>query len=492
MVARALRSGVCEMKRWATLLLSLLLSTGVLAQARPVLERKGEVAVGDQQEHVLLDKFLDRENRLLLVGRKTVWVLDVASAKLLESRRLEIPEFREDKPRVISPDGRRMLVFGNYDSTNKKEKIYPASIWDLQTGKQVVVLDKTAKPVRAAFWSKNGKTLMTSSDRFAAYGLDATSVEVSFWDGETFAYKSSLPSGKISWSHLSEDGEKCFYSVGVSRNFWILDKYVARTGAPINVWDIDGGRIEQTISASDATVERKIREVNVSPGDNYLALVVQPQKAKETERRLSVWEIDKSDSPRYAIRPKYELRPTPKISEDGVDYSPDNRYFTLDAGKTLQIYETATGEKRFELTHDDQTSYWLSDNRILLFDYGKSLEAFEVATGRQLYQQKLIYVWSSYTNDDGTQVNEPVDTTEIVVHPNSNLFLTYSSQYVKVFDSRTGELLQTLVSPPMNYSKKKPKLSDKRLVSKADWSRDGKTLYIISADGRSVALWAFE
>jgi hypothetical protein len=42
----------------------------------------------------------------------------------------------------------------------------------------------------------------------------------------------------------------------------------------------------------------------------------------------------------------------------------------------------------------------------------------------------------------------------------------------------------------MDYSKKKPRLSDTPLVSKADWSDDGKTVYIIDADKRSVSLCA--
>jgi WD40 repeat protein len=477
------------MRFLSALLLSVLLPTLALPQTKPILERKAELEFGDQLERIITHKFLAGENRLLLVGKKTVRALDVAGAKFSESRPLEVPEFSEEKPRLFSPDGRRMIVFGNYGSRGKKEEIRPPSIWDLQTGKQVAVLDKASKPVREAFWSKNGKTLVTSSDRSAAYGVDDTSVEVSFWDGETFAYKSSLPSGKISWSHLTDDGEKCFYSVGASRNLWILDKYVASTGAPINVWDVGAGKIEQTIAPRGAAAEMKIRAVDVSPGDKFLALVAQPPKSGEAERRLSVWEIDRSNSPRYEIRQKYELRPTPKISEHGVVFSPDTKYFTLDAGKTLQIYEAATGEKRFELTHDDQSSHWLSDNKILLFDYGRRLEAVEVATGRKLYEQKLISLWSSYTNDFGTDVIEPVDTTTIVVHPGSNLFLTYSNQYVKVFDSLTGELVQTLISPPMDYTKKKPRPSDKRLVSKAGWSSDGKALYVIGADGKSVALW---
>jgi WD40 repeat protein len=112
------------------------------------------------------------------------------------------------------------------------------------------------------------------------------------------------------------------------------------------------------------------------------------------------------------------------------------------------------------------------------------------------YQQKLIYESYEYTNSqeiDGIRYDTPesgvTDSTTVVVNPTQHLILTYSKQYVKVFESRTGQLLQTLVSPPMDYSKKKPRLSDKSLVSKADWSRDGKTLYVIGADGRTISLW---
>jgi hypothetical protein len=405
-----------------------------------------------------------------------------------------VPEFDENKPRVMSPDGRRMLVFGNYGATNKIDKVArPPSILDLQTGKQIAVLGKTAQPIRSAFWSKNGKTLVTSSDPYAAYGANVKSVEVSFWDGETFAYKSSLPSDKISWSYLTVDGDRCFYSVGAARHIPLVAKYIADTGAPINVWDIDAGKIEQTISAHHGSVERKIRRVDVSPDGKFLALVVQPPKTNSTERRLVVREIDKSNSSRYEISSKYELKPTPKIPESGVSFSPDGRYFSLVADKNLQIYETATGEKRLEVPNSGNYGGWLN-GETFYNDYNTRMEAFDLTTGRRLYEQKLIY--DSYENihiaSDGLNLGSEtivVDKTTIVAHPTGTMFLTYSNQYVKVFDSRTGELLQTLISPPMDYSKKKPKLSDKSLVHQADWSDDGKTLYVINADGTSIELW---
>ena len=102
---------------------------------------------------------------------------------------------------MISPDGRRMLVFGNYGSKDKVKRA--ASVWDLQTGKQIAVLDKVSTPVRAGFWSKNGKTLATSSDKYLPYAVDNTSVEVAFWDGETFKYQNSLPANTAARWRLS-------------------------------------------------------------------------------------------------------------------------------------------------------------------------------------------------------------------------------------------------------------------------------------------------
>jgi WD40 repeat protein len=87
------------------------------------------------------------------------------------------------------------------------------------------------------------------------------------------------------------------------------------------------------------------------------------------------------------------------------------------------------------------------------------------------------------------------DETKIVPHVSGRMFLTYSNQYVKVYDAQTGAVLQTLVEPAIDTSnpvdpQKGPRLSDEPLVSKADWSSDGNTLYIVSADRKSVSFWS--
>jgi WD40 repeat protein len=476
------------MRLLSLVFLSLLCSLATLSQSKPVLQLKGELVFGDDKERIITDKFLAHENKLLLVGNKTIRVLDVSTAKFAESRPIDLADFSEDNPRIISPDGRYMLVFGNSYTRDKKDKIKrPASIWDLQTGKQVAVLDRTLKQVRTGLWSRNGQTLMTSSDRYGLHAIDNGSAEISFWDGQTFQYQSSLPATNINWTYLSADGTKCFYSVAPVLNL-IIDKFIRFSGGPIRVWDTKSGKIEQTIPSSDAGTAVKVRGMSVSPDEQVLSFLVQPGKSKGSERRLAVWEIDRTN-PTFELKARYEIKPDPKIYEWGVTFSTDGKYFA-NAGKNLQIYETRTGQKRFELPNVDRSpNFWLDDNRVLFFDYGSKMEALEMATGKQLYQHELINVWSSYSDSNDQQVNELIDKTTIIIHPNRNLLLTYSNQYVKVFDSLTGELLQTLLTPPMDYTKKKPRLSDKDLVSKAAWSSDGKTLYVISADGKSVSLW---
>jgi outer membrane protein assembly factor BamB len=486
-----------------TLLLCLFLSPIALSQTRTILEHKGEMQFGDGQERILAHKLLDGENKLLLVGRRTIRVLDVAGAKFAESRPIDVPEAMWDAKRLISPDGRRMIIYSNDDyCEGKLSKVKrPPTVWDLQTGRQIAVLDKTKKPVRWAIWSKNGKTLAAWSEPcspdfnyFSVPYTYSTSVEVSFWDGETFEYKNSLPTARAGWWHLTEDGEKCIYTAGEVKSILLVVHYLSPL-SPISVWDIAGGNIEQVISTRVGNAERKILAINVSPDEKFLIIKTQPPKSKATERRVAVWEIGKGDSHRFEIRPKYEIRPNPKIEGAGVAFSPGGKYLAFDAGNGMQIYETRTGEKKFEVPNDDYPAYWLADDKIILYEYSTYMQAFEAATGRQLYERPLIFeayesAPISYSGDSSSSGATIVfDRTMIAPHPGGNMFLTYSNQYVRVYDSRTGEVLQTVVSPPMDYSKKKPRLSEQPLVSHAGWARDGKTLYVISFDDKSVSLW---
>jgi len=492
-------------------------SVAAFSQSRPVLQAKAELRVDDAEDRIITEKLLPSENKLLLVGQKNIRMWDLVTSRLLASRPIDLPDLTEDKPRVISPNGLYMFVFGNYDSRDKRDQVKrPASIWNLETGKQLTVFDKAAKPVQYAAWSKNGKTLITASDTIDRERIVGDPIEVSFWDGENFQYLNTVPAENIKWSYLSADGSKFLYSVAKVKKL-IVDKWLSDSGGPISVWDIKTGKVEQTIFANVNDQEQEMRSISVSPDERFLTYVTQPPKSKDSERTLIVSTIDGSN---YRINRKYEIKPTPKINDWSASFSPDGKFLALITGKVsywsyagglvLQLYSTEAGVKMAEVTEHYAPGYWLNDDQILLFDYGVRLEAVEVSSGRKLYETKLINKSSQITR---THVRRSVsfpgltdrhteytgsyvvhDETKILPHTSGRMFVTYSNQYVKVYDAQTGAVLQTLVEPAADTSKlvdpkKGPRLSQAPLVSSAGWSRDGNTLYIVSVDKRSVSFW---
>ncbi|HSS22122.1 MAG TPA: hypothetical protein VLL54_18780 [Pyrinomonadaceae bacterium] len=474
------------MKLWLVLLLVMLVPGVVPAQNKPLQQHEVVVPFSDSGNKILAHQVLEGGN-LLLIGLRSVKILDLNSGRIIESHQLDALGACYLGAPVVSPDRRRIVIPGNEGCGGKENKIKrPATVWDLETEKQVAVLDKTAKPIGKAFWSANGRTLITSSDGSAPSYSTGTSIEVAFWDGETFAFKNSLPEEKINWWYVTKDGAKCLYSLGPVKNFLYLVKYLGPNGGPLKVWDIDSGRIGQTFAAIEAGVPRQMRAIDVSPNEEVLTLVAQPPKSKETARRQVVVEIEKNT---YQLKTRYEIQPTPHIWEWGVDFNPDGKYFALLAKKNLQIYETSTGEKKYEIGGAKELpAFWLNDNKVLLFYFTFSMEAMDLS-GRVLYKQPLIY--ESYDESESGNITV-LDSTVIKPHPRRNLLLTASNQYVKVIDSVTGELLQTLVAPYIDNSKKKPRLTNKRLVSAAEWSTDGATAFVIDYERKNITLWRFE
>jgi WD40 repeat protein len=310
-----------------------------------------------------------------------------------------------------------------------------------------------------------------------------------------------------------------FYTTAKVKNI-LLVKFLHFSGGPINVWDIQSGKVDQTIAANPNDPEQGMRLISVSPDERFLTFVTQPQKSKDTERTLVVWSIDKT-GPVYELSRRHEIKPTPKISELSASFSPDGKYLALITAKGwygpyskgifVQIYNSDTGTKLAEFTERHAPGNWFNGNQILLFKYGTTMKAVEFATGKMLYEDKIIYEAYQQTEtrtyesmsfpglQDYETVYGPwvvVDETKVVPHPNDRMFLTYSKEYVKVYDAQTG-VLQTLVEPPIDTSKpqepgKKPRLKKGPRVSKADWYNDGKAVYAVSADRKTVSFWSMD
>ena len=127
------------------------------------------------------------------------------------------------------------------------------------------------------------------------------------------------------------------------------------------------------------------------------------------------------------------------------------------------------------------------------------MQGVDVTTGAVLYTTKLTFREEEYYTFIGDDKEKVIIYTQVVPHPSGKMYATYDYEYVRLFDTRTGELLQTVISPPVKlgkdgkplYDKKgRPKLSRGAAVKSAGWARDGRTLYVFSANEQSVSVYA--
>src|ERR1041385_8013410 len=93
------------------------------AQSKFALKPQGELRIDDYDDRIITERLLPSENKLLLVGQKNIRLWDLATAKQVAVTPIDVPGMKEDQPRVISPSGRFMVVFGNYNSHDKADKI---------------------------------------------------------------------------------------------------------------------------------------------------------------------------------------------------------------------------------------------------------------------------------------------------------------------------------------------------------------------------------
>jgi WD40 repeat protein len=262
-----------------------------LSQSKPVVEDKGNFGLFVVNDYINQYQYLERENQLLLIGSKNLQLLDLTNFKVVETRPLVLP-YRDRRPNYldmdwpIRPDGRYMVLLGLYvlRTKTKTEDKQAASIIDLQTGKRVALLDHPDL-IRTAMWSKNGKTLMTM-DHFYIDSLTRT-LNVSFWDGETFEHRHSVTVENVTWIYLSNDGERFFAASGKGKSLLGI-KYVSDSNSVVRIWKTRSGELEKTIAVGDAQYQPKTREIGISPDEKFL-LMVNKHKSVSSEHRLLAW-----------------------------------------------------------------------------------------------------------------------------------------------------------------------------------------------------------
>ena len=475
------------------LLLTLLCFSTTSAQPKPVVQDKGNFGLHLMGDSIRQHKYLEQENQLLLVGWKSYQLLDLTNFNVIHAQSIDLPYsdlrsgYLTEWP--ISPDGRRMILtnLNEGHTKTKTETKQTAFVLDLQKEKRIAKLEHPVR-IHTASWSKNGKTLMTMDA--PGVNLFTRTLNVSFWDGETFEYRHTITVENATWIYLSNDGERFFAASGKPKNLLGI-KYVADSDSVIRIWKTANGEVENTIAVAGAEFSPKTREIEISPDEKFLVMV-NKHKSVPSRHRLIAWKFD------GGVKQIYELQPQPKIDDSRVAFSPDGKCFALDVGKNLQIYETETGKLKVELTNVELPSWGWLDNETLasvdfksknFFETGKMLKAFGASDGRLLFKQRLDYAESkgSGVNEDETVVT---DDTTLRPHPTRKMFLTSSNEYVNIFDSRSGALLQSVAHPMVVVDLMgKTRTTRGKTVLSADWSKDGRTLYVFSANGRSVSLW---
>lgn len=478
-------------------------------------EFRGKFDMDEPSERVLHYELFDNGEKLRLFGERSIQIWDVKNRKVLENVKHGIENLWLASS-IVSPDKSKLIVFA-YEAPRQKKmpKIeIPAKIYDARTGKLILVLDKTAKPVKSAMWSDNGKTLIMSSDnQFApSYSYRRASegtvisgglgeVELSFWNGDNLEYRASATVNNVTWRYLTPDGEKFLITSGPKRDLLGID-YASEKAATIDIRSTRDGKLERQLLIGDETFFTRTRKLMVNPDGRTLALILKSRKSDADDRML-VWDIYASET-----TPKYTLRADPKIGDSELGYSPDGKIVALDTGKNAQFYEISTGAKKFEIADFEVPDFWFNDNKVALFQKPEKIRGVEIPSGRQIYEEPVAYrteehgtgVYTTDSNNNMVEGKETVvvDSTEIVPHPSNRFFIAQSKQSVKVYDASTGINLRSLVIPPPIIEKKhkilgvfkiKFKEFGENLVTRAEWLNNGKTIAILDFKQKSISLW---
>lgn len=505
------------MRFFCTAFLFLAFSMAALAQISDgKFQFKGRFDFDNPADVILHYNLLAGGEKLRLIGERSIQIWDVKNNKVLESRRHEIENLRRENFGGVSPDQSKFVVLGFETPGSEKNspKIKtPAKVYDAATGKLLAVLDKTNEPVKAAIWSKNGKTLVTASEgnfgsdygyRYSEgseiLGNPVGETEVAFWDGETLELRASTAINNLTWRYLSLDGGKLLTTSGPTRTTFGVN-YASEKASAINIWNTQTGKLEKQLPIGDDDSFTRTRKLMVSPDGRLLALVLKSRK-NDSEDKMLVWDIYAADAP------KYTLKANPKIGDSELGYSPDGKFVALDSGDDAQFYEIATGAKKFEIIDFEVPDFWFVDNKVALFHKGDKIRGVEIPSGKMLYEEPVIYRVESrstgiYTTDSNGNMTETTesyvaDSTQIVPRPDNRFFIAYSNQSVRIYDALTGKNLRSLVIPPPVTERKVKvlkipigKIRDygENLVSRAEWSDDGKTILILDAKRKSISVW---
>jgi len=247
------------------------------------------------------------DSKILALGRRSEVILwDAASRKVVASLKGHTDEVRCV---TFSPDG-KLLASGSSDSTVR--------LWELPSGKEAGILKGHTGMVWTVAFSPDGKVLASGAKRRPLLRL---------WDVAGLTQKTDLKlwvedGGKQ--LDLEEYGQGEVRCVAFHPDGKVLG--VAKTGAPLLIWDLTTGKGE--VFARDYPMDSGY--LAFSPDGKYLAGDTSP---------LTIWEV--------ATRKKVV---TCEGQGGDVAFSPDGKWLAATRGQ-MRLWDSTTGKLRVQLSH---------------------------------------------------------------------------------------------------------------------------------------------
>lgn len=516
---------------------------------RPILNFKNEITVGGLGEKIIAKKFFDDEDRMMTLTNAGVQFWNTKTAERLRSLPHDIPNLeKSDTVFAINPDATKIIVMDGFRAKfwGKKPNL-PATVFSLETGREIAVLQRPENSIRRAIWSADGNTLVTFS---SSYG-ESYNQEICFWDGVTLEFRGSINANQ--WHYLTRDGEHFITTSGITKNTF---GFKSEKPNSILVWNTRDGSIEKTYVLEKENPLKRIRISDderylLSENDDHIILLdfetgahqyfsaadgtsVDSARMSADKRFLTaenngkilVWEIGKGDLPKFEI-----TTPAPvgkeKLTTDIRGYNFDGRHLAINQMKykkallilsiptveKTEFYDLETGKLNPALDFFVDPNYSLlsADNKYAV--NGKCDEAIvsDLSEMKELYKIPLECKSSTTTTYDSTNNESKTETIYynddiIAFHPQKDAILVVKDNILEIYGTNPNQKRLQLVFPPRLLSKGsvqsftygssyyyfantlRRKDSDQS-NEPAGFLRDGDSVFAVSADKRSIFFW---
>jgi WD40 repeat protein len=433
---------------------------------------RSTIGFSEPNERIIGYTFADGGRTAVIVGRYNIDRWDVASGKLLSTIRIELPNPNDLGIRIVfNPAATLAIVLDEFTwRIIRKEKKVTATAIDTRTGKTVALLERPTESIRKAAWSSNGDVLVTYSGFF-----NDKRTEVCFWNGDDLSLRACIMvKGNLGLQQLSDDGNAFFSSSEIGTEGLFNTRLVPQRLTAM--WSTSDGRMIRKFTADGGSpFIWSMFEKSVSRNSRYLA-------ANLSGGKVAVWEINKGDAPKYEISPR---KKNGYASFQG--FSESGERFLFSNGNDIEIYRTEDGKLvslLIDAIRKGGSPQFINGDRLIGVDRCDRTDVYDIDLGRKLYELQTVCktefdpVSTSYRDFDVLRLD-----------PSGLYLLTSSDKTHRLWDAQTGAILQTLVAPDRANLKRKDPNKDDGLDWSSEWSADGRFLYVIAANGKSILVW---